>query len=45
MQTLSEKDLHEWLYAISPLLAGQLRSTAGRIRPKTNTPVQEGDVK
>ena len=25
IQTLNEKDLHDWLYAINPLLAGQIR--------------------
>lgn len=25
MQTLSDKEVHEWLYAINPLLAGQIR--------------------
>lgn len=26
MQTLDEKDFHDWLYALNPLLAGQIRS-------------------
>ncbi|XP_021372883.1 kinesin-like protein unc-104 isoform X4 [Mizuhopecten yessoensis] len=30
MQTLDEKDFHDWLYAINPLLAGQIRSTLSR---------------
>ena len=25
LQTLNQKELHEWLYAINPLLAGQIR--------------------
>lgn len=25
MQTLSDKDVYDWLYAINPLLAGQIR--------------------
>ncbi|CAC5401187.1 KIF1 [Mytilus coruscus] len=30
MQTLDDKDFHDWLYAINPLLAGQIRSTLSR---------------
>ncbi|CAH0392196.1 unnamed protein product [Bemisia tabaci] len=30
MQTLSDKEVHEWLYAINPLLAGQIRSKSTR---------------
>jgi len=30
LQTLDEKDIYEWLYAINPLLAGQIRSTLSR---------------
>lgn len=26
MQTLDDKDFHDWLYALNPLLAGQIRS-------------------
>lgn len=29
MQTLGDKEIHEWLYAINPLLAGQIRSKLG----------------
>ena len=25
LQTLGDKEVHEWLYAINPLLAGQIR--------------------
>ena len=25
LQTLDDKDFHDWLYAINPLLAGQIR--------------------
>jgi kinesin family protein 1 len=34
VQTASDKELNEWLYAINPLLAGQIRSTTARNRPK-----------
>ncbi|KAL8609993.1 hypothetical protein ACOMHN_029486 [Nucella lapillus] len=30
MQTLDDKDFHDWLYAINPLLAGQIRSKLSR---------------
>ncbi|XP_076451748.1 kinesin-like protein unc-104 isoform X3 [Babylonia areolata] len=30
LQTLDDRDFHEWLYAINPLLAGQIRSTLSR---------------
>nr|XP_022336970.1 kinesin-like protein unc-104 isoform X11 [Crassostrea virginica] len=30
MQTLDDKDFHDWLYALNPLLAGQIRSTLSR---------------
>lgn len=30
LQTLGEKEIHEWLYAINPLLAGQIRSKLAR---------------
>jgi len=30
LQTLDDKDIYEWLYAINPLLAGQIRSTLSR---------------
>ncbi|XP_059085129.1 kinesin-like protein unc-104 isoform X3 [Tigriopus californicus] len=39
IQTLNDKDLHDWLYAINPLLAGQIKSTTARNRPKVATPV------
>ncbi|KAK3593264.1 hypothetical protein CHS0354_012358 [Potamilus streckersoni] len=32
LQTLDDKDFHEWLYAINPLLAGQIRSKLSRIK-------------
>jgi kinesin family protein 1 len=35
MQTLSDKEVHDWLYAINPLLAGQIRSKTSRVN-KTN---------
>ena len=30
VQTASDRDLHDWLYAINPLLAGQIRSKTAR---------------
>jgi len=30
MQTSSDKEVHEWLYAINPLLAGQIKSKTSR---------------
>ncbi|XP_052128712.1 kinesin-like protein unc-104 isoform X4 [Frankliniella occidentalis] len=33
MQTLSDRELHDWLYAINPLLAGQIRSKLARREP------------
>ena len=30
MQTFSDKEVHEWLYAINPLLAGQIKSKTSR---------------
>ncbi|XP_025833622.1 kinesin-like protein unc-104 isoform X4 [Agrilus planipennis] len=33
LQTLNEKDVHDWLYAINPLLAGQIRSKSARRNP------------
>ncbi|XP_021916348.1 kinesin-like protein unc-104 isoform X6 [Zootermopsis nevadensis] len=33
LQTLGDKEVHEWLYAINPLLAGQIRSKLARRRP------------
>ncbi|KAL5014913.1 hypothetical protein ScPMuIL_009183 [Solemya velum] len=30
IQTLDDKDFHDWLYAINPLLAGQIRSKLSR---------------
>ncbi|XP_050299127.1 kinesin-like protein unc-104 isoform X2 [Anthonomus grandis grandis] len=37
LQTLHEKEVHDWLYAINPLLAGQIRSkSARRVQPQGN---------
>jgi len=36
VQTPNEKELYDWLYAINPLLAGQIRSSTGHNRPKVN---------
>ncbi|XP_024082076.1 kinesin-like protein unc-104 isoform X9 [Cimex lectularius] len=33
MQTLGDKEVHDWLYAINPLLAGQIRSKLARTAP------------
>ncbi|CAH0563531.1 unnamed protein product [Brassicogethes aeneus] len=33
LQTLHEKEVHDWLYAINPLLAGQIRSKSSRSNP------------
>ncbi|XP_044252923.1 kinesin-like protein unc-104 isoform X7 [Tribolium madens] len=33
LQTLHEKEVHDWLYAINPLLAGQIRSKSARRNP------------
>ena len=30
-QAASDRDLHDWLYAINPLLAGQIKSKVGRL--------------
>uniref|UniRef100_A0A1B6CXY8 PH domain-containing protein n=1 Tax=Clastoptera arizonana TaxID=38151 RepID=A0A1B6CXY8_9HEMI len=39
MQTLGDKEVHDWLYAINPLLAGQIRSKlARRVVPSLLTP-------
>ncbi|XP_066994575.1 kinesin-like protein unc-104 [Anabrus simplex] len=35
LQTLGDKEVHDWLYAINPLLAGQIRSKLARRRPLT----------
>ncbi|CAH0720429.1 unnamed protein product, partial [Brenthis ino] len=32
LQTLGDKEVHDWLYAINPLLAGQIRSRSARRR-------------
>ncbi|XP_054265654.1 kinesin-like protein unc-104 [Macrosteles quadrilineatus] len=43
MQTLGDKEVHDWLYAINPLLAGQIRSKLARrptlpVNPSNQTP-------
>ncbi|XP_052743336.1 kinesin-like protein unc-104 isoform X11 [Bicyclus anynana] len=41
LQTLGDKEVHDWLYAINPLLAGQIRSrSARRPRPADPAPPQ-----
>ncbi|XP_074031970.1 kinesin family member unc-104 isoform X5 [Leptinotarsa decemlineata] len=37
LQTLHEKEVHDWLYAINPLLAGQIRSKSARRNPQNVT--------
>lgn len=32
MQTLCEKEIFDWLYALNPLLAGEIRSKLARRR-------------
>jgi hypothetical protein len=34
MQTLTEKEIFDWLYALNPLLAGEIRSKLSRKRPE-----------
>ncbi|XP_058794339.1 kinesin-like protein unc-104 [Phymastichus coffea] len=36
LQTLGDKEVYDWLYAINPLLAGQIRSKLARKGPGTN---------
>jgi kinesin family protein 1 len=36
VQTPNEKELYDWLYAINPLLAGQIRSATAHNRPKVS---------
>ncbi|XP_026495906.2 kinesin-like protein unc-104 isoform X16 [Vanessa tameamea] len=38
LQTLGDKEVHDWLYAINPLLAGQIRSRSSRRRPAPPAP-------
>ncbi|XP_047031870.1 kinesin-like protein unc-104 isoform X1 [Helicoverpa zea] len=38
LQTLGDKEVHDWLYAINPLLAGQIRSRSGRRGDKAAAP-------
>lgn len=41
LQTLHEKEVHDWLYAINPLLAGQIRSRSARRNPDKQQPEPE----
>ena len=34
VQAANDRDLHDWLYAINPLLAGQIKSRTGLARPQ-----------
>lgn len=36
LQTLGDKEVYDWLYAINPLLAGQIRSKSARKIPVSN---------
>lgn len=36
LQTLGDKEVYDWLYAINPLLAGQIRSKLARKSPTSN---------
>ncbi|XP_044591194.1 kinesin-like protein unc-104 isoform X3 [Cotesia glomerata] len=38
LQTLGDKEVYDWLYAINPLLAGQIRSKLARKLPIINNP-------
>lgn len=45
LQTLHEKEVHDWLYAINPLLAGQIRSKSARRNPNNQKLVSDsGDI-
>lgn len=37
LQTLHEREVHDWLYAINPLLAGQIRSKSARRLPSNTS--------
>ncbi|KAJ8923444.1 hypothetical protein NQ315_002003 [Exocentrus adspersus] len=41
LQTLHEKEVHDWLYAINPLLAGQIRSKSARRNPQNANDTKE----
>ncbi|XP_018567497.1 kinesin-like protein unc-104 [Anoplophora glabripennis] len=41
LQTLHEKEVHDWLYAINPLLAGQIRSKSARRNPQNANETKE----
>lgn len=41
LQTLHEKEVHDWLYAINPLLAGQIRSKSARRNPRNDNEKKE----
>ncbi|XP_017782676.1 PREDICTED: kinesin-like protein unc-104 isoform X6 [Nicrophorus vespilloides] len=43
LQTLHEKEVHDWLYAINPLLAGQIRSKSARRHPQTQKQQQDAN--
>lgn len=44
LQTLHEKEVHDWLYAINPLLAGQIRSKSARRNPNNGKLVDGSDL-
>ncbi|CRL07187.1 CLUMA_CG020172, isoform A [Clunio marinus] len=41
LQTLFDKEVHDWLYAINPLLAGQIKSRSARSNKGSNAKGQE----
>ncbi|XP_077284467.1 kinesin family member unc-104 [Arctopsyche grandis] len=41
LQTLGDKEVHDWLYAINPLLAGQIRSKSARKNPTAQQQQQQ----
>nr|CAH7736206.1 unnamed protein product [Callosobruchus chinensis] len=45
LQTLQEKDVHDWLYAINPLLAGQIRSRSARRNPQQQNTITNATTK
>ncbi|CAG9788601.1 unnamed protein product [Diatraea saccharalis] len=42
LQTLGDKEVHDWLYAINPLLAGQIREAPGL--PRNKYVVSKGSI-
>lgn len=44
LQTLHEKEVHDWLYAINPLLAGQIRSKSARRSPQNDNDTTKKEI-